>query len=149
MFIVLREKFVLLLQTASVSVKTEVGASLQSITEPTADIGSLKAVLGEIQTSFRKLQPLYKPWISKIPLQQGMTWDPTWKALPEGFLVTTISMSRRIESLRVLRISRMKSRRGTFLRFIPFQKECFLRVFYSKRSIPFGLEEYSDGNGES
>ena len=31
---------------------------------------------------FKKRLPRYMPWISSLPLYQGMRWKPTWKALP-------------------------------------------------------------------
>lgn len=37
------------------------------------------------------------PWLTTIPLNQGMTWDPTWKALP------THNLTERILELRVVK----------------------------------------------
>ena len=37
---------------------------------------------GQLKTAFERLQPMYLPWISKIPLFKGITWTPTWKSTP-------------------------------------------------------------------
>ncbi|KAH0706219.1 hypothetical protein KY285_010714 [Solanum tuberosum] len=49
---------------------------------PHPDIGRVLEVLDEIKTSFRDLQPIYLPHLQNIPLELGMSWEPTWKSTP-------------------------------------------------------------------
>nr|WMB96858.1 hypothetical protein [Solanum melongena]WMB97143.1 hypothetical protein [Solanum aethiopicum] len=57
-------------------------ATFSSIATPHPDIGSVLEVLGEIKTSFKELQPIYLPHLQDIPLELGMSWEPTWKSTP-------------------------------------------------------------------
>ncbi|CAN4117908.1 unnamed protein product [Withania somnifera] len=57
-------------------------AELKSIAFPHPDIGSVLEVLDEMKTSFKDLQPIYLPFLQNIPLEIGMSWEPTWKSTP-------------------------------------------------------------------
>jgi hypothetical protein len=35
-----------------------------------------------VKSMLSTLQPIYLPQISKIPLNKGLSWVPTWKGLP-------------------------------------------------------------------
>jgi hypothetical protein len=41
----------------------------------------------EIERKFFTLQKKYFPWITTIPVEQGMTWEPTRKSLPNADLI--------------------------------------------------------------
>lgn len=55
--------------------------TLKSIVEPT-DLEAASVWCGEFRTHLRKLIVRYLPFVSTIPLNQGMSWTPTWKSLP-------------------------------------------------------------------
>lgn len=56
--------------------------NLETITKPpTGHVGILR-VCDELLVQFNTLQQKYLPWIQRIPVDQGMTWEPTWKSLP-------------------------------------------------------------------
>ena len=57
-------------------------ATFSSMASPHPDIGRVLEVLDEIKTSFRDLQPIYLPHLQNIPLELGMSWEPTWKSTP-------------------------------------------------------------------
>lgn len=53
-----------------------------SISEP-ANLDKVRDVVANIKVSLSgNIIKRYLPWLSTIPLNQGMSWDPTWKALP-------------------------------------------------------------------
>ncbi|KAG6492677.1 hypothetical protein ZIOFF_047642 [Zingiber officinale] len=47
-----------------------------------------QSVIGELRSSiliksaFSSIEPLYLPWISRVPLNKGFSWVPTWKSIP-------------------------------------------------------------------
>lgn len=53
-----------------------------SITSPPKSIDSIESVAGEIRPLLRQLILRYVPWVTRIPLHQGMSFVPTWKAVP-------------------------------------------------------------------
>lgn len=56
-------------------------STFSSISTPPSNV---KALATDAANSFffKELLQRYVPSISSIPLLQGMTWDPTWKATP-------------------------------------------------------------------
>ena len=48
------------------------------------DMDSVMDVVSEVKTKGRRLISLYMPWVSQIPIHQGISWMPTWKAVPNG-----------------------------------------------------------------
>lgn len=56
-------------------------STFKSIVEPT-DLEAASEFCGRLRESFPDLIGRYLPWVSTIPLNQGITWLPTWKALP-------------------------------------------------------------------
>jgi hypothetical protein len=56
--------------------------TFKSICTPTQDMDSLKEVLSDIKNSYHTLQPIYLPALQNIPLEKGMSWEPTWKSTP-------------------------------------------------------------------
>lgn len=120
-------------------------ATFKSITSPTEEVDSLKEVLGRIKESYPVLSARYFPWITSIPLNKGMRWEPTWKSTPmveSSFgkrpllgLPSLLSFQRmrphviqRIFS----RIWNMRSQPSLeiLIKFIQFQKVYSLLVFY-------------------
>ncbi|PHT36869.1 hypothetical protein CQW23_24569 [Capsicum baccatum] len=57
-------------------------ATFSSIATPHPDIGCVLGVLDEMNTSFKELQPIYLLFLQDIPLELGMSWEPTWKSTP-------------------------------------------------------------------
>lgn len=43
---------------------------------------TIDSLVGEFQSRFSDLVDRYLPRVSAIPIFQGMTWVPTWKATP-------------------------------------------------------------------
>lgn len=50
------------------------------MTDPVEDIPTGVASLMKVH--FKEIHRKYLPWISSIPLEKGMRWEPTWKATP-------------------------------------------------------------------
>lgn len=57
-------------------------STFSSITSPWKDPDSVQSQVGDIKLSLPVLLERYLPWVHRIPLNQGITWTPTWKALP-------------------------------------------------------------------
>lgn len=57
-------------------------STFESIVTPVADMDAVYQFVTEIKSSFADLIQRYIPDIRSIPLDQGMQWTPTWKALP-------------------------------------------------------------------
>lgn len=53
-----------------------------SISSPVQDMDSVIELIGKMKSCMSQLVSRYLPRVSRIPLFQGMSWDPTWKALP-------------------------------------------------------------------
>lgn len=52
-----------------------------SISSPESGLG-VNDVSKQFVKLARDLFDRYRPWISTIPLVQGISWEPTWKTLP-------------------------------------------------------------------
>lgn len=70
----------------------------ESIVLPIRDQDSVVSFVSEFKDKFRTLQERDLPWISSIPVFQGIRWIPTWKALPSHRLVTE-SIKRGVEMM--------------------------------------------------
>ncbi|XLT31061.1 hypothetical protein HN873_062353 [Arachis hypogaea] len=57
-------------------------STFTSITTPVSDLEVMCEQVGLIVKNLKVLLKRYPPFLPTIPLYQGMTWDPTWKALP-------------------------------------------------------------------
>lgn len=57
-------------------------STFSSIVTPIRDIDQVYSFICSIKPAFKKLFDRYVPDIHRIPLQQGMSWVPSWKALP-------------------------------------------------------------------
>lgn len=58
------------------------GATFESIVSLPKDQQSIHEVMAELKTFGRELIDRYIPGVSSIPISQGITWEPTWKAVP-------------------------------------------------------------------
>lgn len=58
--------------------------SFYSIVKPVLNQDTFDEVCEELKEKFDYLIYSYPPGISNIPIFQGMTWVPTWKATPKG-----------------------------------------------------------------
>ncbi|XLR35234.1 hypothetical protein HN51_044562, partial [Arachis hypogaea] len=56
-------------------------STFTSITTPVSDLEVMCEQVGLIVKNLKVLLKRYPPFLLTIPLYQGMTWDPTWKAL--------------------------------------------------------------------
>lgn len=56
--------------------------TFESIVTPCENIDRESTFLSEIKDNMKSLILRYIPSITTIPLFQGMSWSPTWKALP-------------------------------------------------------------------
>nr|UJQ92583.1 MAG: putative RNA-dependent RNA polymerase [Mitoviridae sp.] len=61
--------------------KVSYANTFKSIVEPT-DLDAASIWCGELRDKLPTLVHRYLPWVSTIPLNQGMSWVPTWKSLP-------------------------------------------------------------------
>lgn len=52
-------------------------------------------LVGSIKENFNRLISRYAPWIKRIPLEQGLRFEPTWKALPTHSLTKRVWVGRR------------------------------------------------------
>lgn len=52
-------------------------------------------LVGSIKENFNRLISRYAPWIKRIPLEQGLRFEPTWKALPTHSLTKRVWVERR------------------------------------------------------
>lgn len=89
-------------------VKPVRASTFSSITTPIGDVGLVKELLGELKAVFPRLQSLYLPWISTIPLNKGLRWMPTWKSLPNSDKQFVFDRAQRIHIVEI---------RGSSLRF--------------------------------
>ncbi|KAK7231131.1 hypothetical protein RIF29_45991 [Crotalaria pallida] len=55
--------------------------------KPTAgpnDPEKVVQAVNRVAETLPQLVGRYLPWVSKIPLDEGVTWEPTWKAIPNS-----------------------------------------------------------------
>lgn len=57
-------------------------------TERAFDMMKILQLFNQISDSWRVLLPRYLPSLTSIPLNQGIRWIPTWKAIPSRRLVS-------------------------------------------------------------
>nr|WOR07594.1 CeaMV1-RdRp [Duamitovirus sp.] len=62
--------------------------TFKSIISPCDNIQRVLNVAYELKEEFHSLIKDYMPWVSTIPLNQGIEWKPTWKSLPNSDLDT-------------------------------------------------------------
>ncbi|KAG8044296.1 hypothetical protein GUJ93_ZPchr0138g27 [Zizania palustris] len=68
-----------------------------SIITPLTEEGEARVeevVKSLLRPNFPILIKRYMPWISSIPLSQGMTWAPTWKSLPNYGILKMVGVPR-------------------------------------------------------
>nr|QWQ49923.1 hypothetical protein [Zelkova schneideriana] len=59
-------------------------ATFESIFERCSSYSGVMSICSELTTRFHHLQKTYLPWISEIPVYQGISWVPTRKLLPNS-----------------------------------------------------------------
>lgn len=57
-------------------------STFSSIVAEPKDLGTILEVCDQVKTRSRTLIRKYIPWVSTIPVEQGISWEPTWKATP-------------------------------------------------------------------
>lgn len=75
-----------------------------SIVSPWDDPERVESTVWSIKLHLSQLCRRYMPWLPTILLQQGMTWAPTWKALPTAGLVSQVLTQRLKKSVEVARV---------------------------------------------
>lgn len=76
--------------------------TFESIVSPWKDPDSVINAVGNMKRKMKYLLQRYVPDLPTIPLHQGMTWDPTWKALPTHSWVSDKlfkKVQRRVQSV--------------------------------------------------
>lgn len=64
--------------------------TFSSIITPVLDLDSVLSLMSDIRVVLPDISQRYMPWVSRIPLHQGLKWEPTWKALPTHKLTETM-----------------------------------------------------------
>ncbi|KAI4298009.1 hypothetical protein L6164_037861 [Bauhinia variegata] len=64
--------------------------TFSSIITPVLDLDSVLSLMSDIKVVLPDISQRYMPWVSRIPLHQGLKWEPTWKALPTHKLTETM-----------------------------------------------------------
>lgn len=59
-------------------------STFKSMVTPPNNIHSIRDICFELKQNFKIMCQRYTPWISSIPVHQGITWEPTWKSLPNS-----------------------------------------------------------------
>lgn len=67
--------------------------TFKTIVSPVADLDRVRAFCSDVKCNLPQLWKRYTPWISTIPLMQGMEWLPTWKSLPNMGLWRKMAIS--------------------------------------------------------
>ncbi|WVY89130.1 hypothetical protein V8G54_037849 (chloroplast) [Vigna mungo] len=77
--------------------KDEVSLVLSSSTQSNSCANEQEnGKVGSIKENFNRLISRYAPWIKRIPLyEQGLRFEPTWKALPTHSLTKRVWVERR------------------------------------------------------
>lgn len=78
-------------------------STFTSITTPVSDLEVMCEQMGLIVNNLKVLLKRYLPFLPTIPLYQGMTWDPTWKALPTHPLTQRCWVQRLGKSVKQVR----------------------------------------------
>jgi hypothetical protein len=65
-----------------------------SIISPVDDIEAVTEVVSDMKGCLKDLMLRYVPRVRDIPLYQGMSFDPTWKALPTHRLTREVLQKR-------------------------------------------------------
>lgn len=61
---------------------------------PPRDPDSIMSVVSDLKGVIRSLISRYLPRVARIPLHQGMVFEPTWKALPTFKVVQSVLYNR-------------------------------------------------------
>ncbi|OIW15543.1 hypothetical protein TanjilG_01066 [Lupinus angustifolius] len=59
-------------------------STFASIVSPWKDPEKVVQAVNRVAETLPQLVGRYLPWVSKIPLDEGVTWEPTWKAIPNS-----------------------------------------------------------------
>lgn len=57
-------------------------ATFSTITTEVADLDRILEVCSELKSGFQDILHRYCPWVTQIPIEQGISWIPTWKLVP-------------------------------------------------------------------
>lgn len=59
-------------------------STFASIVSPWKDPEKVVQAVNRVAETLPQLVGRYLPWVSQIPLDEGVTWEPTWKAIPNS-----------------------------------------------------------------
>lgn len=68
--------------------------TFSSITTPVKDMNSVQHVVSDLKLCLTDLLFRYIPQVRSYPLEQGMTFEPTWAALPTSKIVQSMLLNR-------------------------------------------------------
>nr|DAC76753.1 TPA_inf: RNA-dependent RNA polymerase [Beta vulgaris mitovirus 1] len=68
--------------------------TFQSIITPPHRLDTIQTTSSELKTKLKMLFKRYLPHVDRIPLKQGMRFEPTWKALPTSKIVQSVLVNR-------------------------------------------------------
>lgn len=108
--------------------KVSYKGTFKSIIEPT-DLGAASKWYGEVRDKLAVLTKWYLPFVSTIPLNQGMSWEPTWKSLPTH---------RRVNELFREVLAKTKNHRWV---------SCFPALLFKMNAFSFFLERVHVSEG--
>lgn len=77
----------------SKKVSRETFSSMISVLTPEVE-GTVREVVSDYKMKITSLLHRYVPWIQTIPLEQGILFEPTWKALPTWNLTVEVLKQR-------------------------------------------------------
>lgn len=82
-------KFILLAKPVSKS-------TFKTIIDPpkAKDMASILGVVSDLKLVLADLINRYTPWIDSLPLDQGLTFEPTWKSLPTHRTAMSVLVNR-------------------------------------------------------
>lgn len=59
-------------------------STFASIVSPWKDPEKVVQAVNRVAETLPQFLGRYLPWVSQIPLDEGVTWEPTWKAIPNS-----------------------------------------------------------------
>lgn len=79
--------------------------TFKSIIDPPKDMDSILTFTGHLKEKLPVLTDRYLPWISQLPLHQGMKFEPTWKSIPTvGITKHVLSKFLKLDDKKVQRV---------------------------------------------
>lgn len=97
-------------------------STFSSIVTPVTDLDRVIGFVSKVKEKMKSLLDRYTPYVSSIPVHQGMSWVPTWKAVPSHSTVK-VALQQEVEY-------EGKSPKGMLIRRYLKHRSIFTAVFY-------------------